>query len=68
MTDQQTVESLNWLHSLVQELENNRVELPMGDYTSVYWIIESVREIFERAHTCDEPDQSARNCQGCYGP
>ena len=37
-------ERLNWLHCLVQELENGGVELPMGDYTDVYGIIEDARE------------------------
>lgn len=38
------IEALNWLHSLMQELESMKVELPMGDYNYVYHIIESIRE------------------------
>jgi hypothetical protein len=35
---------LEWLHSLMQELEGAGVELPMGDYGDVYRIIEEARE------------------------
>lgn len=41
--------ALEWLHSLFQELEDMNVELPMGDYHYVYWIIESVRDGIEVA-------------------
>lgn len=37
-------ESLNWLHSLLQELESQGVALPMGDYNYAYGLIESVRD------------------------
>lgn len=37
-------DQIEWLHSLMQELENSGVELPMGDYAEVYDIIEGVRE------------------------
>lgn len=37
---------LDWLHSLIQELEHQGIELPMGDYNEVYGIIEDVREAF----------------------
>lgn len=35
--------TINWLHSLFQELENNKVELPMGDYPLVYEMLEAIR-------------------------
>jgi hypothetical protein len=38
------VEHVDWLHSLMQELENNDIELPIGDYYSVYEVLESLRE------------------------
>lgn len=44
--DMRLASQLEWLHSLVQELENAGVELPMGDYGDVYDIIETVREPF----------------------
>lgn len=36
--------NLDWLHSLVQELEAQGVELPMGDYGTVYAILETLRD------------------------
>ena len=44
-------ESLNWLHSLMQELEDANVELPMGDFNDVYGIIEDAREAIEQKET-----------------
>lgn len=41
------IENLNWLRSLIQELHDDNVELPMGDYDIVYDMIEDVREYFE---------------------
>ena len=38
-------EGINWLHCNVQELEQRGVELPMGDYTDVYRILEDAREV-----------------------
>lgn len=43
MNTAQTV-ALDWLHSLFQELEDMHLELPMGDYHYVYWLIESIRD------------------------
>lgn len=40
----QYTESLNWLHSLIQELEREGVTLPMGDYNYAYGLIENVRD------------------------
>ena len=34
---------LEWLHALFQGLENMGVELPMGDYTYVYSLLEEMR-------------------------
>jgi hypothetical protein len=38
------VVALDWLHSLFQELEDQGVELPMGDYHYVYGLIENIRD------------------------
>ena len=40
----QYTESLNWLHSLIQELELEGVTLPMGDYNYAFGLIEDVRD------------------------
>lgn len=37
------VYAVSWLHCLFQELENNKVELPMGTYAFVYELLESIR-------------------------
>jgi hypothetical protein len=37
-------DKIEWLHSLIQELEGLDVELPMGDYMEVYEIIETLRD------------------------
>lgn len=49
-------ERINWLHCLMQELEDNGVELPMGDYNDVYGILEDAREMLagNGVHTPDE--------------
>lgn len=39
-----TRDQIEWLHSLVQELEAQDVELPMGDYPYVYDMLETLRE------------------------
>ena len=39
-----TVQGLEWVHSLLQELENEGVELPMGDYGVAYKAVEDARE------------------------
>jgi len=44
LAERNLAERINWLHCLVQELEDHKVELPMGDYTDVYGIIEEARE------------------------
>lgn len=44
-------ERLDWLHSLIQELENADVELPMGDFLGVYEIIEDAREALRWSFT-----------------
>jgi hypothetical protein len=40
-----SIEQLDFVHSLIQELESNKIELPMGDYGLVYDYIEGAREI-----------------------
>lgn len=42
-----TSDQIEWLHSLMQELEDTGAALPMGDYAEVYEIIEAVREEVE---------------------
>ena len=39
-----TVQGLEWVHSLLQELEKEGVELPMGDYGVAYKAVEDARE------------------------
>lgn len=41
---EEIIDSLNWLHCLFQELHANNVELPLGDYDSVYYLIETLRD------------------------
>jgi len=41
------IENLNWLRSLIQELHDDNIELPIGSYDIVYDMIEDVREYFE---------------------
>lgn len=38
------IERIEWLHCLMQEMEDAGVELPMGDYGDVYDIIETARD------------------------
>jgi len=40
-----SIEQIEFVHSLIQELENNGVELPMGDYNLIYDYIEGARDI-----------------------
>jgi hypothetical protein len=40
-----SIEQLDFVHCLIQELENKNVELPMGDYHLIYDYIEGAREI-----------------------
>jgi hypothetical protein len=35
---------IDWLHSLMQELENTGIDLPMGDFGVVYDILEGLRD------------------------
>jgi hypothetical protein len=44
LAERNLAERVNWLHCMVQELEDAGVTLPMGDYTDVYGIIEDARE------------------------
>jgi hypothetical protein len=38
------INNIDFIHSLFQELENNKIELPMGTYAMVYDILEDLRE------------------------
>jgi hypothetical protein len=40
-----SIEQINFVHSLIQELESSCVVLPMGDYSLVYDYIEGARDI-----------------------
>ena len=40
-----SIEQINFVHSLIQELESSGVVLPMGDYNLVYDYIEGARDI-----------------------
>jgi hypothetical protein len=40
-----SIEQINFVHSLIQELESSGVVLPMGDYSLVYDYIEGARDI-----------------------
>jgi hypothetical protein len=42
-----SIEQMNFIHSLFQELENGGLELPMGDYNLVYKYLEDARAILE---------------------
>lgn len=40
-----SIEQIEFVHCLIQELENKGVELPMGDYNLIYDYIEGARDI-----------------------
>lgn len=40
-----SIEQINFVHSLIQELESSGVVLPMGDYGLIYDYIEGARDI-----------------------
>lgn len=40
-----SIEQIEFVHSLIQELENKGIELPMGDYNLIYDYIEGARDI-----------------------
>jgi hypothetical protein len=44
MAQSQIVQGLEWVHCLLQELENQKVELPMGDYEIALTLVEEARE------------------------
>jgi len=46
--EHQIHENLNYLHCVIQELENDGVELPMGNYYMLYEMIENARDYFEQ--------------------
>ena len=43
---QTLMEHLNYVHCVLQELENIGIELPMGDYGVVYRMVEEARDYF----------------------
>lgn len=54
-----SIEQINFVHSLIQELENKGVELPMGDYNLIYDYIEGARDILmEYEETMDFEEES----------
>lgn len=40
-----SIEQLDFVHCLIQELEGQHIVLPMGDYHLIYDYIEGAREI-----------------------
>ena len=44
MRQSAVVQGLEWVHSLLQELENEGVALPMGDYNVALAFVENARE------------------------
>ena len=44
MSQSNVVQGLEWVRSLLQELEDEGVELPMGDYGVAYQFVEDARE------------------------
>jgi len=54
-----SIEQIDFVHSLIQELENKGVELPMGDYNLIYDYIEGARDILmEYEETMDFEEES----------
>jgi hypothetical protein len=54
-----SIEQIEFIHSLIQELENKGVELPMGDYNLIYDYIEGARDILmEYEETMDFEEES----------
>ena len=54
-----SIEQIEFVHSLIQELENKGVELPMGDYNLIYDYIEGARDILmEYEETMDFEEES----------
>jgi hypothetical protein len=54
-----SIEQIEFVHSLIQELENKGVELPMGDYNLIYDYIEGARDILmEYEETIDFEEES----------
>lgn len=41
------VDGLTFIHCVFQELQDNNIALPMGDYNLMYDILESVRDDLE---------------------
>lgn len=39
------IEQAEFVHSLIQEIEDRGIELPMGDYALIYDYIEGIRNI-----------------------
>jgi hypothetical protein len=40
-----SIEQIDFVHCLVQELENLNIDLPMGDYRLIYDYLEGAREV-----------------------
>lgn len=54
-----SIEQIEFVHSLIQELENKGIELPMGDYNLIYDYIEGARDILmEYEETMDFEEES----------
>lgn len=44
MTNDFGTDGVEFIHCLFQELEDQNIRLPMGDYTMIYDILEGIRE------------------------
>ena len=41
------IEKLNFIHCLFQELEDKGIDLPIGDYSLIYDMLEDIRDDYE---------------------
>lgn len=51
-----SIEQINFIHSLFQELEADGLALPMGDYNLVYNYLEFAREILSEFESLLNPE------------
>ena len=56
-----SIEQIEFVHSLIQELENKGIELPMGDYNLIYDYIEGARDILMEYEETMENEQGKNN-------
>lgn len=46
-TQEYYIEKINFIHCLFQELETMKIDLPMGDYSLIYDMLEDIRDDYE---------------------